>query len=43
MAKGKKRASKKGSIKDAIKLTVEPPLKAITPPEKTGKKAKKKK
>jgi hypothetical protein len=43
MAKGKKRASKKGSIKDAIKLTVEPPPKAITPPEKTGKKAKKKK
>ena len=44
MPKGnKKRASKKGSIKDAIKLSVEPPPQAITPPEKTEKKANKKK
>jgi len=44
MAKGnKKTASKKGNFKDAIKLTVEPPPKAITPPQKTEKKANKKK
>jgi hypothetical protein len=44
MAKGnKKEASKKGNIKDAIKLTLEPPPKAITPPEKTEKKANRKK
>ncbi len=44
MAKeNKKRTSKRGSIKDVIKLSVEPPPKAITPPEKTEKKANKKK
>jgi len=43
MAKARKKKGLKDTLKDAIKLSVQPPPQAITPPEKSQKKSGKEK
>ena len=43
MAKPRKKKALKDSLKEAIKLSVQPPSQAITPPEQSQKKTGKKK